>query len=128
MVEVMPKQKRKQHQGGDSEAELPDSGRARSRHGKDHERRLANADASHHERHGIPRWRKIEIMRERAQLREALGGVDLFDEFDDFEEEVFGSEEEYEVFYRHSDGDEEEEVEFEDDEFEDDEFEDLEED
>ncbi|NND44028.1 MAG: hypothetical protein HKN58_01800 [Xanthomonadales bacterium] len=68
-------------------------------------------------------------MRERAQLREALGGVDLFDDFDDFEEEVFGTEEEYEVFYRHSeDGDEEEEIDFDDDDFEDDDFEDSEED
>lgn len=124
----MPKQKRKQHQAGDSEAELPDTERVRNRRGRDHERRSADPDANHHERHGIPRWRKIEIMRERAQLREALGGVDLFDDFDDFEEEVFGSEEEYEVFYRHGDEEEDEEIEFEEDEFEDDEFEDLEED
>jgi len=128
MVDVMPKQKRKQQQADDSAAEMPGSERVRERRSREHTRRSGDDESMGHERHGIPRWRKIEIMRERAQLREALGGVDLFDDFDDFEEEVFGSEEEYDVFYRHSDEDEEVEVELEDDEFEEDEFEDPEED
>lgn len=80
------------------------------------------------ERHGIPRWRQIEIMRERAQLREALGGLDLFDDMDDYESEVFGSEEENEILYDHSDDPEEVIVDIEDDGFEDDNFEDFEED
>ena len=80
------------------------------------------------ERHGIPRWRQIEIMRERAQLREALGGLDLFDDMDDYESEVFGSEEENEILYDHSDDPEEVVIEIDDDDFEDDDFEDFEED
>lgn len=80
------------------------------------------------ERHGVPRWRQIEIMRERAQLREALGGLDLFDDLDDYESEVFGSEEENEVLYDHSDDPEDVVDEIDDEVFEDDEFEDFEED
>lgn len=80
------------------------------------------------ERHGVPRWRQIEIMRERAQLREALGGLDLFDDLDDYESEVFGSEEENEILYDHSDDPEDVIVEIDDEVFEDDEFEDFEED
>ena len=70
----------------------------------------------------IPRWRKIEIMKERAALREALGDDEL--DLDALEEEVFGTEEENESLYRHDlPGDDEveplEEIPFDDDEFDD---------
>jgi hypothetical protein len=69
----------------------------------------------------IPRWRQIEIMRERAQLREALADLDAeLDGFDELEEEVFGSESENEVLYQHVEDGTEDEVEFEDEELEDD--------
>jgi hypothetical protein len=124
----MPKQKQGQN-ADEPGQDMPDSEKARIHRSEARTRHSQESHGDGHERHGIPRWRKIEIMRERAQLREALGGVDLFDEFDDFEEEVFGSDEEYEVLYRHSDDDEEdEEIEFEDDDFEDDDFEEAEED
>jgi hypothetical protein len=58
-----------------------------------------NSSETNH--HDIPRWRQIEIMRERAQLREALGDLDL--DAEDVEEEVFGSEEENEALYIHDD-------------------------
>ena len=75
----------------------------------------------------IPRWRKIEIMKERAALREALGEDEL--DLEALEMEVFGSEEENQSLYRH-DGSEadEEEIEFEDDGFEDDDFEEFDDD
>ena len=57
------------------------------------------------EQHESPRWRRIEIMREKAQLREALG--EFGDEQDDIEEEVFGTDEEYASFHEHG-GDSEE--------------------
>lgn len=124
----MPKHTRKQQHPDEPVAGVQRPGRGEPRRARDHQKRSMDNDARGNDRLGIPRWRKIEIMRERAQLREALGGVDLFDDFDDFEEEVFGSEEEYEVFYRHSDDADEEEISFEDDDFDDDDLEDFEED
>ncbi|MFT5140943.1 MAG: hypothetical protein ACI9CB_002608 [Rhodothermales bacterium] len=53
------------------------------------------------ERHEIPHWRRIEIMREKAELRAALG--DLDSDFDEIDEEVFGSDEEYVSFHKHID-------------------------
>ena len=83
---------------------------------------------------GVPRWRQIEVMHERAQLRRMLDDLDM--DFDELEMEVFGSEAEHDLLYRHI-GDEEDEDEDGDEElvagdeedeedFEDDEFEDLE--
>ncbi len=77
---------------------------------------------------GNPRWRQIEIMHERAQLRKMLDDLDM--DFDELEMEVFGSEAEHDAFYRHLGEFEEQEDEIEgdgeEDDFEDDEFEDLE--
>jgi hypothetical protein len=77
---------------------------------------------------GIPRWRQIEIMQERAQLRRMLDDLDM--NFDELEAEIFGSEEEHDVFYRHFDESDDEEIELEEDgeedDFEDDDYEDLE--
>jgi len=128
MYQVMPKHTRKQQYPEEPVAGSQGPVRGEPRRARDHQKRSTVDDGRGHERHGIPRWRKIEIMRERAQLREALGGVDLFDDFDEFEEEVFGSEEEYEVFYRHSDDADEDEISFEDDGLDDDELEDIEDD
>jgi hypothetical protein len=77
----------------------------------------------------IPRWRQIEIMHERAQLRKMLDELDI--DFDELEDEVFGSEAEHDVFYRHGDEADEDEDDIDlddddDDEFEDDDFDDLE--
>jgi hypothetical protein len=82
---------------------------------------------------GVPRWRQIEVMHERAQLRKMLDDLDM--DFDELEMEVFGSEAEHDLLYRHigdeEDTDEDEELdetdEGDDEDFEDDEFEDLEE-
>jgi hypothetical protein len=73
--------------------------------------------------HVIPRWRRIEIMREKAQLKEALGDID--GELDDFDEEVFGSDEEYMSFHEHSDNPEEELLDFDEEAIPDEDFEDL---
>jgi hypothetical protein len=87
-------------------------------------------DDEDHDKEAIPRWRQIEIMRERAQLREALGDLDdEFGELDELEREVFGSESENETLYRHGEEDSEEELEFDDDEtLDDEEFEEFDED
>jgi len=94
------------------------SGRAHAERGPNH------SDSA--ENHDVPRWRQIEIMRERAELRKALDDIDF--EEDDYEEEVFGSEEENESLYFHGDAPPEEEVELDEDDLESDEFEDFEED
>jgi hypothetical protein len=77
---------------------------------------------------GIPRWRQIEIMQERAQLRRMLDDLDM--SFDELEAEIFGSEEDHDVFYRHFDESDEEEIQLdddgEDDDFEEEDYEDLE--
>jgi hypothetical protein len=80
-------------------------------------------------RESMPRWRQIEIMRERAQLREALGDLDgEFDELDELEREVFGSESEHDLLYQHGVTDIEEDIEIDDDDDMDDEdFEDFDE-
>jgi hypothetical protein len=76
----------------------------------------------------VPRWRQIEVMHERAQLRRMLD--DLVMDFDELEMEVFGSDAEHDLIYRHLEEDEEEDEELEDalddDEFEDDDFEEIE--
>jgi len=54
--------------------------------------------ADHHGTNGEPRWRQIEIMRERRALKELLDDIDADDL--EYEEEVFGSEEEREAYYR----------------------------
>lgn len=86
-------------------------------------------DASLEHGPGIPRWRQIEIMHERAQLRRMLDDLDM--NYDELEAEVFGSEEEHDVFYRNFDEIDDEEIELEDDDedddFEDEDYEDLEE-
>lgn len=61
---------------------------------------------------GVPRWRQIEIMRERRALKALLddfGDDDLMD----LEDDVFGSPEEREAYYRAVGEAEEEEEEFE---------------
>jgi len=63
-------------------------------------------NSNEEERHDIPRWRRIEIMREKAELRAALGDLDA--ELEDYDEEVFGSDEEYVSFHEHSDEPEDE--------------------
>ena len=77
---------------------------------------------------GVPRWRQIEVMHERAQLRRALD--DLVMDFDELEMEVFGSDAEHDLLYRHIEDDEENDEELEDaiedDDFEDDDFEEIE--
>ena len=77
---------------------------------------------------GVPRWRQIEVMHERAQLRRALD--DLVMDFDELEMEVFGSDAEHDLLYRHLGDDEEEDEEIEedieDDDFEDEDFEEIE--
>ena len=79
---------------------------------------------------GVPRWRQIEVMHERAQLRRNLD--DLVMDFDELEMEVFGSDAEHDLLYRHlgedDDEDEEDEIEIDDadDDYEDDDYEDLE--
>jgi hypothetical protein len=125
----MPKrtQKERREERPDVEAEASAAGKAMR--SKSIARRAEDGHVkAEGERHGIPRWRQIEIMRERAQLREALGGLDLYDDLDDYESEVFGSEEDNEVLYDHSDDPEEVVVEIDDDDFDDENFEDFEED
>jgi len=70
---------------------------------------------------GVPRWRQIEIMRERRALKALLddfGDDDLLD----LEDDVFGSPEEREAYYRavgeEAEEEEEFEVEIEEDDFE----------
>ena len=81
---------------------------------------------------GTPRWRQIEVMHERAQLRRNLD--DLVMDFDELEMEVFGSDAEHDLLYRHLGEDEDEdeddgddiEIDDSDDDYEEDDFEDLE--
>jgi hypothetical protein len=71
-----------------------------------HPERRSKAD------NGVPRWRQIEIMRERRALKALLddfGDDDLMD----LENDVFGSEEEREAYYRSVGVLEEEEEDFE---------------
>ena len=125
----MPKRTKKDAHQEQSDIEVESSADSKAERSKSIARRAADGQTkTEGERHGIPRWRQIEIMRERAQLREALGGLDLFDDMDDYESEVFGSEEENEILYDHSDDPEEVVIEIDDDDFEDDDFEDFEED
>jgi hypothetical protein len=79
-------------------------------------------------RHEIPRWRRIEILREKAQLREALGDLDFDEDFSEYDKEVFGSDEEYLSFHEHSEVDDEVFIDTNDDELIDDDFEDFEDD
>lgn len=59
---------------------------------------------------GIPRWRQIEIMRERRELREMLDDIDIEDP--DWDAEIFGSEQERMAYYTAAgEADEEEEEE-----------------
>lgn len=97
-------------------------------HGELRSDTAANAGSNPQSPENIPRWRKIEIMRERAALREALGEDEL--DLEALEMEVFGSDEENQKLYKHGDSGEEEdeEVEFEDDGYEEDEFEEYDED
>jgi uncharacterized protein YacL (UPF0231 family) len=76
--------------------------------------------------HEIPRWRRIEIMREKAQLREALGDIDAA--LEDYDEEVFGSDEEYVIFHEHSEIPEEELADIDEEVLPDEDFEDFDED
>lgn len=64
-----------------------------------------------------PRWRQIEIMAERAELREMLGDFDL--DFEALEQEVFGSEEWAEGIYMDGDAEESpvEDYEFDDEDY-----------
>ncbi|NNE06603.1 MAG: hypothetical protein HKN15_12855 [Xanthomonadales bacterium] len=95
-------------------------------HGELQSEKPAQHDSSGSDSEHIPRWRKIEIIKERAALREALGEDEL--DLEALEIEVFGSEEENQALYRHDSSEDEEEIEFEDDGYEDDDFEDFEED
>lgn len=71
---------------------------------------------SDQEKESIPRWRQIEIMSERAELRRAFADLDAeSDEFDELEAEVFGSESENEELYQHDEESIEEKAGFEDD-------------
>jgi len=55
-------------------------------------------------RGGVPRWRQIEILKERRALRELL---DDFEEDFDLDEEVFGFDEDDDTYFRSSDEGEE---------------------
>ena len=55
------------------------------------------------------RWRQIEVMRERAELRKMLDDLDM--DFDEFEMEVFGSDTEHNLMYRPEQQSEEEDIE-----------------
>ena len=57
---------------------------------------------------GVPRWRQIEIMQERAKLRRELDDFDL--DFEALDAEVFGSEADHDVFYRHLEDIEDEDI------------------
>jgi hypothetical protein len=58
---------------------------------------------------GASRWRQIEVMRERAELRKMLDDLDM--DFDEFEMEVFGSDTEHNLMYRPEQQSEEEDIE-----------------
>ena len=60
---------------------------------------------------GVPRWRQIEIMRERQALKAMLD--DFGDEELQLDEDIFGSERERQVYYRSLDDQEVEEEEIE---------------
>ena len=80
------------------------------------------------ESHEIPRWRRIEILREKAELREALGDIDTDVDANDYDEEVFGSDEEYVSFHEHSEIPEEELADIDEEAEPDEDFDDFEED
>lgn len=69
---------------------------------------------------GVPRWRQIEIMRERRALKALLD--DFGDDDLELDDDIFGSEAEREAYYRAvseaEDEEEEFEVEIEEDDFE----------
>lgn len=100
----------------DSGGEAPPSGAGKKR-------ASAGATKGRERRHEVPRWRQIEIMRERKALQE------LLDDFGDhdiaFEDEIFGFGADQEVYFR-SAAEEDDDVEaaLDDDDFPEDEFED----
>ena len=65
--------------------------------------------ASPRESVGASRWRQIEVMRERAELRKMLDDLDM--DFDELEMEVFGSDTEHDLMYRPEQQGEEEDIE-----------------
>ena len=119
MVKVMPN--RGPELGLESNPDLPEAASEPVMASVDHD-----SSANSHAEHNIPRWRKIEIMKERAALREALGDDEL--DLEALEIEVFGTDEENESLYRHGIDEEEDEEDFDDDDFEDDDFEAFDED
>ena len=93
---------------------------------RDMPKRLENS-TDEKDSHDVPRWRRIEIMREKAELHEALD--DIGANTDECDEEVFGSDEEYLAFHEHSDEPEDELTDIDDEEEAlDDDFEDFEDD
>ena len=121
MVNVMPNRVSKQEQ--DLAPEPPETIPEPAEASFDPKSSAVNGSSSSE---GIPRWRKIEIMQERAALREALGDDEM--DLDALEDEVFGTDEENESFYVHDSTDVEEEEDLAEDEFKDDDFEDFDED
>ena len=68
-------------------------------HGRDPDAERADAPVEPQaETHKIPRWRQIEIMKERRELREMLDDIDIEDP--DWDEEIFGSEAERQAYYQ----------------------------
>lgn len=125
MVPVMPKRSQKRAEESDrkveSKASAYGSPVAEVRPGQSATDR---ANSSGKEHHDIPRWRQIEIMRERAELRQALDDIDF--EEDGYEDEVFGSEEENEALYVHDDTEADEEMDLSDEDLDEDLDDDLE--
>lgn len=111
--------------GKQSEKRLKDAGQ-----GESQPKSAVKSKSKSASTENISRWRKIEIMRERAALREALGEDES--DLDALDVEVFGTEEENSRLYRHDDSDDEDDEDdddgSEDDGYEDEDFDDFEED
>lgn len=87
------------------EEQIPDSDRSEGTRGHAE----TGDTASSRKSVGVSRWRQIEVMRERAELRKMLDDLDM--DFDKFEMEVFGSDTEHDLMYRPEQQGEEEDIE-----------------
>lgn len=87
------------------EEQIPDSDRSEGTRGHAE----TGDTASSRKSVGVSRWRQIEVMRERAELRKMLDDLDM--DFDEFEMEVFGSDTEHDLMYRPEQQGEEEDIE-----------------
>ncbi len=126
----MPDHVQKQHEeeaaqaaAADSASENPEQETDAGENGEP-EQAAEPGEALNEAEQNVPRWRQIEIMRERAQLRKELADLDDdLDEMDELEEEVFGSESENEELYQHGEpGDED--VDFDDEDLDEDDLDD----